>query len=43
MSSEDSSSGRGASQTEIFMVELIGCDNEELGVNIQEGTKEVIS
>ena len=33
-------------KTETFIVELIGllsCDNEEIGVNIREGTKEMIS
>ena len=45
-SSEEPSSNRGTSQTETFIVELIGllsCDNEEIGVNIREGTKEMIS
>ena len=42
LTSENSSSVCGTSQTEIFMVELIGYDNVELRVNIREGTKEVI-
>lgn len=37
---------RGGSQTEIFITELISllsCDNEAIGINIRESTKELIS